>query len=113
MHTVLNHAVKTFADSFSTTDTSLFSLLAAVSALAKFGAQNENLLPSILVLLQRWVGMSAVYVLRAGDTGQSVSMKKQVRPNQNSKCGDSAEQRVSLYVCKEPRSAEGVSARCD
>ncbi|NWZ74264.1 COPG2 protein, partial [Acrocephalus arundinaceus] len=26
---------------------------AAVSALAKFGAQNENLLPSILVLLQR------------------------------------------------------------
>uniref|UniRef100_A0A8C5NTJ1 Coatomer subunit gamma-2 n=1 Tax=Junco hyemalis TaxID=40217 RepID=A0A8C5NTJ1_JUNHY len=34
---------------------------AAVSALAKFGAQNENLLPSILVLLQRSV--------RLGDTG--------------------------------------------
>jgi len=42
-----------FAYSFSTSDTSIFSLLAAVSALAKFGAQNENLLPSILVLLQR------------------------------------------------------------
>lgn len=28
-------------------------IIAAVSALAKFGAQNENLLPSILVLLQR------------------------------------------------------------
>lgn len=53
MHTALNLAVKTFSDSFSTSDTSLFSLLAAVSALAKFGAQNENLLPSILVLLQR------------------------------------------------------------
>ena len=31
----------------------LCSIIAAVSALAKFGAQNENLLPSILVLLQR------------------------------------------------------------
>lgn len=30
-----------------------FSSIAAVSALAKFGAQNENLLPSVLVLLQR------------------------------------------------------------
>lgn len=39
--------------SLSTSDLSLFSSPAAVSALAKFGAQNENLLPSILVLLQR------------------------------------------------------------
>lgn len=42
-----------FAYSLSTSDLSPFSSLAAVSALAKFGAQNENLLPSILVLLQR------------------------------------------------------------
>lgn len=29
--------------------------IGAVSALAKFGAQNEEMLPSILVLLKRWV----------------------------------------------------------
>ncbi|XP_029766676.1 coatomer subunit gamma-2 [Terrapene carolina triunguis] len=37
----------------NTFPTPLFSHPAAVSALAKFGAQNESLLPSILVLLQR------------------------------------------------------------
>lgn len=31
-----------------------FSLTAAVSALAKFGAQNDDLLPSVLVLMQRY-----------------------------------------------------------
>lgn len=45
-------AVKS-ACSVHTSDASLFPLAAAVSALAKFGAQNESLLPSILVLLQR------------------------------------------------------------
>lgn len=54
MHSALNRDCENvFVYSLSTSDVSLFSSLAAVSALAKFGAQNENLLPSILVLLQR------------------------------------------------------------
>lgn len=47
------HNENVFAYSLGTSDISPLSFLAAVSALAKFGAQNENLLPSILVLLQR------------------------------------------------------------
>lgn len=64
-------------------DISPFSFLAAVSALAKFGAQNENLLPSILVLLQRWVDM-AVHVLSLLVMLGSLSpWRSNVRPGQN------------------------------
>lgn len=44
----------------------------AVSALAKFGAQNEEMLPSILVLLKRWVSLNITGTDRLfGDPGQS------------------------------------------
>ncbi|KAM6306971.1 LOW QUALITY PROTEIN: coatomer subunit gamma-2-like [Podargus strigoides] len=53
-HSVLNHDSKNvFVCILSTSNISLVSSLAAVSALVKFGAQNENLLLSILMLLQR------------------------------------------------------------
>lgn len=45
----------------------------AVSALAKFGAQNEEMLPSILVLLKRWASLNLSGTGRSlfEDPGQS------------------------------------------